>query len=55
MVKKHRGIVIYLINCGFVFVCRSRTILGNKKSAHVHLEGLKHGNGEVGLNMVCTQ
>ena len=47
---------IYLIISGFVFVvCPSRTIFGNRKGAHVHLEGWKHGNGEVGLNMVCTQ
>ena len=37
-----------------MFVCRSRTIFGNKKSAHVHLEGWKHGNREVRLNMACT-
>ena len=37
-----------------LFVCRSRTIFGYKKSAHVHLEGWKHGNREVRLNMVCT-
>ena len=53
-------LIIYIINCGlisgFVFVCRSRTIIfGNRKVAHVHLEGWKHGNGEVGLNMACTQ
>ena len=47
--------LVYLIISGFVFVCRSRTIFGNRKGAHVHLEGWKHGNGEVGLNMACTQ
>ena len=36
-------------------VCVSRTIFGNRKGAHVHLEGWKHGNGMVGLNMACTQ
>ena len=25
------GTLVYIINCGFVFVCRSRTIFGNKK------------------------
>ena len=25
-------------------VCVSRTIFGNRKGAHVHLEGWKHGN-----------
>ena len=25
-------------------VCPLRTIFGNRKGAHVHLEGLKHGN-----------
>ena len=49
------GTLVYIINCGFVFVCRSRTIFGKKKSAHVHLEGWKHGNKDTGLNMVCTQ
>ena len=29
--------------------------LVRKKGAHVHLEGWKHGNGEVRLNKVCTQ
>ena len=44
------------IKSGFVFVvCVLRTIFGKKKSAHVHLEGWKHGNGDTGLNMVCTQ
>ena len=48
--------LVYLIISGFLFVvCSSRTILGNKKSAHVHLEGWKHGNKEVRLNMVCTE
>ena len=26
-----------------------------EKSAHVHLEGWKHGNRDTELNMVCTQ
>ena len=48
--------LVYLINSGFLFVvCVSRTIFGNRKVAHVHLEGWKHGNEEVRLNMVCTQ
>ena len=48
-------LVIYIINSGFVFVvCVSRTIFGNRKGAHVHLEGWKHGNEEVRLNMACT-
>ena len=47
---------IYYIISGFLFVvCPSRTIFGNRKGAHVHLEGWKHGNREVRLNMVCTQ
>ena len=47
---------IYLIISGFLFVvCSSRTIFGNRKGAHVHLEGWKHGNGDTGLNMACTQ
>ena len=46
---------IYLIISGFVFVCRSRTIFGNRKGAHVHLDGWRHGYREVRLNMVCTQ
>ena len=46
--------IIYLIISGFVFVCRSRTIFGNRKGAHVHLEGWKHGNRDTELNMVCT-
>ena len=47
---------IYIINSGFLFVvCSSRTIFGSRKGAHVHLEGWKHGNREVKLNMVCTQ
>ena len=49
------GPLVYIINSGFVFVCRSRTIFGSKKSAHVHLEGWKHGNKVTRLNMVCTQ
>ena len=53
--KRQVQVSIYIINCGFVFVCRSRTIFGNKKSAHVHLEGWKHGNRDTELNMVCTQ
>ena len=49
-------LVIYLIISGFLFVvCSSRTIFGKKSKAHVHLERWKHGNGEVRLNMVCTQ
>ena len=49
-------LIIYLINSEIVFVvCLSRTIFGNRKGAHVHLEVLKHGNEEVRLNMVCTQ
>ena len=48
--------MIYLIISGFVFVvCPSRTIFGMKEGAHVHLEGWKHGNGDTGLNMACTQ
>ena len=47
---------IYIINSGIVFVvCPLRTIFGNEKRAHVHLEGWKHGNREVKLNMACTQ
>ena len=47
---------IYLIISEIVFVvCVSRTIFGKKSKVHVHLEGWKHGNGEVGLNMACTQ
>ena len=43
----------YYIKSDFLFVvCPSRTIFGNRKGAHVHLEGLKHGNGNVGLNMI---
>ena len=45
---------IYIINFGFLFVCRSRTIFGMKEGAHVYLEGRKHGNMDTGLNMVCT-
>ena len=49
-------LVIYLIISDFLFVvCPSRTIFGNRKGAHVHLEGWKHGNREVRLNMVYTQ
>ena len=33
----------------------NRTISGNRKGAHVHLEGWKHGNRDTGLNMACTQ
>ena len=52
----HFGVLIYIIISGFVFVvCPLRTIFGNRKGAHVHLEGLKHGNGDTGLNMACTQ
>ena len=48
--------LIYLIISGFVFVvCPSRTIFGMEEGAHVHLEGWKHGNREVRLNMVYTQ
>ena len=48
--------VIYIINSGFLFVvCLSRTIFGNRKGAHVQIEDEKHGNGDTGLNMVCTQ
>ena len=48
--------LVYLIISGFLFVvCPSRTIFGNRKGAHVHLEGWKHGNREVRLNMACTQ
>ena len=43
------------INSGFLFVCRSRTIFGKKKSAHVQIESEKHVNRETRLNMVCTQ
>ena len=47
---------IFNIKSDFLFVvCPSRTIFGKRKGAHVHLEGWKHGYGEVGLNMVCTQ
>ena len=50
------NMLIYIINSGFVFVvCVSRTIFGNRKGAHVQIEGEKHGNGDPGLNMVCTQ
>ena len=49
------GTLVYLIKSGFLFVCRSRTIFGNRKGAHVHLEGWKHGNRDTELNMVCTQ
>ena len=47
---------IYMIKSDFLFVvCPLRTIFGNRKGAHVHLEGLKHGNRDTRLNMVCTQ
>ena len=46
---------IYIINSGFLFVCRSRTIFGSKKGAHVQIEGEKHDNKNTGLNMVCRQ
>ena len=50
------GPLVYIINSGFLFVvCSLRTIFGKKKSAHVHLEGWKHGNKDTELNMVCTQ
>ena len=50
------GTLVYIIKSDFVFVvCVLRTIFGNRKGAHVHLEGWKHGNGDTGLNMVCTQ
>ena len=49
-------LLIYIINSEIVFVvCLSRTIFGKKKSAHVHLEGWKHGNKDTDLNMACTQ
>ena len=38
-----------------VVVGVSRTIFGIKEGAHVHLASWKHGNGDTGLNMVCTQ
>ena len=48
--------LVYIINSEIVFVvCVSRTIFGKKSKVHVHLEGWKHGNGEVRLNMACTQ
>ena len=48
--------LVYLIISGFLFVvCPSRTIFGNRKGAHVHLEGWKHGNVDTGLNMACEQ
>ena len=50
------GTLVYIIKSDFLFVvCPSRTIFGNRKGAHVHLEGWKHGNREVRLNMACTQ
>ena len=50
------GTLVYLIKSEIVFVvCPLRTIFGNRKGAHVHLEGWKHGNMDTGLNMVCTQ
>ena len=50
------GPLVYIINSGIVFVvCLSRTIFGNRKGAHVQIEGEKHGNGMVRLNMACTQ
>ena len=46
---KANVLAIYLIISGFVFVvCPSRTIFGNRKGAHVHLEGWKHGNSQQG-------
>ena len=49
------GTLVYIINCGFVFVvCSSRTIFGSKKVAHVQIEQEKHSNRDTGLNMVCT-
>ena len=36
---------LVLYNLWFSVVCSSRTVFGNRKSAHVHLEGWKHGNG----------
>ena len=47
--------LVYIINSGFLFVFRSRTIFGNREGAHVQIEGEKHGNKDTGLNMVCTQ
>ena len=50
------GTLVYIINSGIVFVvCVSRTIFGNRKGAHVQMEGEKHGNRDTGLNMVYTQ
>ena len=49
------GPLVYIINSGFLFVCRSRTIFGNRKGAHVQIEDEKHGNMDTGLNMACTQ
>ena len=51
-----QGTLVYIINSEIVFVvCPSRTIFGNRKAAHVHFARRKHGNGEIKLNMVCTQ
>ena len=48
--------LVYIIKSDFLFVvCPLRTIYGHRKGAHVHLEGWKHGNREVRLNMACTQ
>ena len=50
------GTLVYLIISGFLFVvCSLRTIFGNRKGAHVQIEGEKHGNMDTELNMVCTQ
>ena len=36
-------------------MCVTDHIWYHRKGAHVHLEGWKHGNGDTGLNKVCTQ
>ena len=56
VVKGLLGALVYIINSGFLFVvCPLRTIFGNRKGAHVQIEGEKHGNMDTGLKMVCTQ
>ena len=37
------------------YLVRNENLVRNEKRAHVHLASWKHGNGEVKLNMVCTQ
>ena len=49
--------LVYIINCGFLFVCLSVTdhIWYYSEGAHVHLERWKHCSKDTRLNMVCTQ